>query len=497
MGPIHDSTAATGAPGAEVPELRQLDDYRWLIPRQGKMRVEGLIYADRVLIEDIRGDPAVQQVANVACLPGIVGRSLAMPDIHWGYGFAIGGVAAFDPEQGGVVSPGGVGYDINCGVRLLRSDLTEQELRPRLASLMNQIMRDVPAGVGSHYRGAQLSDAEVRDVLVEGAGWAVRQGLGTADDVAHIEGGGALPEADPGQVSPRAIERGRDQLGTVGSGNHFIEVGCVDEVYDGPAAERLGLHPGTVTVLIHSGSRGLGYQVCDDFLQVMLGAAREHGIELPDRQLACAPLGSPEAQRYLGAMYAAANFAFGNRQVMAHRVREAFARVFERPWEELGLGLVYDVAHNIAKWETHEVDGAARRLCVHRKGATRAFPPGHAEVPEAYRDLGQPVLIPGDMARYSFVLLGTETGYRETFGSACHGAGRRMSRHQAKKAVGGRNLRAEFRERGIEVRAASFATVAEEIPEAYKDVAEVVEVVHRAGIARKVARLKPLGVLKG
>lgn len=495
-----DAATTAGAPGSlTLAGLRveRLDDYRWVIPRQGKMRVEGLIYADRPLIERLRDDQAVRQVANVACLPGIVGRSIGMPDIHWGYGFAIGGVAAFAAEEGGVVSPGGVGYDINCGVRLLRSALQAEELAPRLGALMNQLLRDVPAGVGAHYKGFELSAAEVSEVLRRGAQWAVARGFGTPEDVERIEGGGALPGADPDAVGERARERGRDQLGTVGSGNHFIELGAVDEVYDEAAAERLGLRRGTVTVLIHSGSRGLGYQVCADYLDMMLAAAGKYGIELPDRQLACAPLESPEAQRYLGAMNAAANYAFANRQMMAHRVREAFARVLGRPWEELGLGLVYDVAHNIAKWEEHEVDGRVRRLCVHRKGATRAFPPGHAELPPAYRELGQPVLIPGDMARYSFVLLGTQAGFREAFGSSCHGAGRTMSRHQAKKSVRGRDLKAEFRARGLEVRAASFATVAEEIPEAYKDVAEVVEVVDRAGIARKVVRLKPLGVLKG
>ncbi|MCK5410570.1 MAG: RtcB family protein [Gemmatimonadetes bacterium] len=478
-------------------ELRQLDEYRWLLPRRGKMRVEGLVYADSRLMEDIGGDEAIRQVANVACLPGIVGRSIGMPDIHWGYGFAIGGVAAFDPDEGGVVSPGGVGYDINCGVRLLRSEITVDEMGPRLERLMNQIMRDVPAGVGAGYRSSALGTPAVREVLTRGAAWAVDQGYGTADDLDHIESGGMLEAADADAVSDRAVKRGRPQVGTVGSGNHFVEIGYVEEIYDTKAAERLGLHPQTVTVFIHSGSRGLGHQVCTDYLDVMLAAARAYGIDLPDRQLACAPLTSPEARSYLGAMYAAGNYAFANRQVMSHRVREAFSRIFERPWEDLGLRLVYDVAHNNAKWETHQVEGRERRLCVHRKGATRAFPPGHPDVPAAYRDIGQPVLIPGDMARYSYVLVGTEGAYAETFGSTCHGAGRRMSRRKAKKSVRGRDLKREFRELGIEVRASSFATVAEEIPEAYKDVAEVVDVVDRAGIGRKVARLKPLGVLKG
>jgi tRNA-splicing ligase RtcB len=390
-----------------------------------------------------------------------------------------------------------VGYDINCGVRLLRSTLHEADVRPRLAPLMNQIMRDVPAGVGSHYKGSRLEPSEVQAVLREGAAWVVSQGYGVEADLAHMESEGTLPGADPDQVSARALERGGPQLGTVGSGNHFIEVNVVGEVYDEPAARKLGIEADTVCVLIHSGSRGLGYQVCDDYLGVMQEVVRREGIELPDRQLACAPLDTPEATRYLGAMNAAGNYAFANRQMMAYRVREAFARVFERSWEDLGLQLVYDVAHNMAKWETHLLDGQERRLCVHRKGATRAFPPGHPDVPIAYRELGQPVLIPGDMGRYSYVLAGTETAYRETFGSTCHGAGRKMSRTRAKRSAQGRSLRREFAEQGIEVRASSFATIAEEIPEAYKDVAEVVEVVHRAGIARKVARLRPMGVLKG
>ncbi len=370
-------------------------------------------------------------------------------------------------------------------------------MRPQLAPLMNQIMRDVPSGVGAHYRDFKLTDAQVREVLVEGASWAVRSGFGSEDDLDRTEARGGLEGADPDHVSARAIERGRPQLGTVGSGNHFIEVGFVDQVYDDETASRLGLEDGTVCVFIHSGSRGLGYQICEDYLETMLEAAARHGIELPDPQLACAPLDSPEAQRYLGAMNAAANFAFANRHMMAFRVREAFARVLGRPWTEMGMRQVYDVAHNIAKWETHEIGGAERKVCVHRKGATRAFPPGHPELIPLYRELGQPVLIPGDMGRYSYVLVGTEAGYEETFGSTCHGAGRRMSRSSARRAVEGRSLRKEFKEQGIEVRAHSYATISEEVPEAYKDVAEVVDVVQGAGIGSKVARLHPMGVLKG
>ena len=497
------SGGSAGSPTAAVPpadqlQLRQVDEYRWLLPRTGAMRVPGLVYADEALIDDIRGDEALRQVANVACLPGIVGHSIGMPDIHWGYGFAIGGVAAFDPEQGGVISPGGVGYDINCGVRLLRSDLAADDLRPRLEALMNQVMRDVPSGVGSSHRGAGLTKTELEGVLRRGAAWAVEErGWGRPDDLDRIESRGALEGADPAKVSARAMERGRDQLGTVGSGNHFIEVGHVEEIYDPDTAAVFGLDEGAVTVLVHSGSRGFGHQVCTDYLETMLDAAGEHGIELPDRQLACAPLDSDPARDYLAAMAAAANYAFANRQRMTHLVREAFARVLGGTGAANGLDLVYDVAHNNAKWETHDVDGRERRLCVHRKGATRAFPPGHPELGEVYADVGQPVLIPGDMGRYSYVLVGTDRAFRESFGSCPHGAGRRKSRTQARKESSGRPLKREFRERGIEVRAASFATVAEEVPEAYKDVAEVVEVAHRAGIGRKVARLRPMGVLKG
>ena len=478
-------------------KLVRLDPFRWLIPKQGKMRVDGLVFADENLIRDIRGDEALQQVANVAQLPGIVGKSIGMPDIHWGYGFAIGGVAAFDPEEGGVISPGGVGYDINCGVRLLRTNLTRKDIRPRLSRIMDELFSRIPAGVGRGYKKFVLAPKEIRRILTEGAAWAVAEGFGTRHDLERIEDGGAMKGADPDQVSQRAIQRGRDQVGTVGRGNHFIAVGVVDEIYDEVAAERLGLSLETVTIFIHSGSRGLGYQVCDDYLDVMLKASSKYKIDLPDRQLCCAPLDSPEAGRYLGAMRAAANYAFANRQMMAHRVREAFEKVFGRDAGELGMGLVYDVAHNNAKFERHRVGGKERTLCVHRKGATRAFPPGHADVGPVYRDLGQPVFIPGDMGRYSFVLIGTEGAYAETFGSTCHGAGRKMSRRQAKRAFRGRNLQEEFDEMGIQVRASSMATVAEEVPEAYKDVAEVVDVVDRAGIGRKVARLKPMGVLKG
>ncbi|UCF19868.1 MAG: RtcB family protein [Gemmatimonadota bacterium] len=476
--------------------LEKIDDYRWRVPRTGPMLTDGLVFADEDLIPHIEGDKSLQQVANVACLPGIQGPSIAMPDIHWGYGFPIGGVAAFDLDTG-VISPGGVGYDINCGVRLLRSDIHQKELRPRLSRLMDRLYQNVPSGVGASRPDLKLSAKEVKRVLLSGAGWAVENGYGWAQDLDRIEANGRIEGADPDNISERALERGRAQVGTLGSGNHFIEIGYVGEVYDEVAAAALGLQVGTVTAFIHSGSRGLGYQVCDDYLKTMLRASEKYGIVLQDRQLCSAPLGSDEARRYLSAMRGAANYAFCNRQMMADRVRATFSEVLRQSAERLGLRLVYDVAHNIAKIETHRVNGREKKVCVHRKGATRAFPPGHPEVPEAYRQVGQPIFIPGDMGRYSYVLVGTEGAYNETFGSTCHGAGRMMSRKQAKRTAKGRAIVRELEDMGILIRAASRATVDEEISEAYKDVKNVVEVVHRAGIGKMVAQLKPLGVLKG
>ena len=478
-----------------LPRLERIDEFRWRLPRSGAMRAEGLLFASARQVEDLENDEALRQVANVACLPGLVGPSIAMPDIHWGYGFPIGGVAAFDPREG-VVSPGGVGYDINCGVRLLAAPLGVAELRPRLAELADELFAAVPSGVGSARSDLRLNDGQLDRVLAQGARRAVEMGFGEDADLDALEAGGRLAEADPGQVSKRARQRGRDQLGTLGSGNHFVEVGYVDETYDARAAEALGLEPGRVTVLIHTGSRGLGHQVCDDHLDVMLAAARRHGIALPDPQLCCAPLGSPEARTYWGAMNAAANFAFANRQLITHHVRLAFARRFGAP-TAAGIEVVYDVAHNIAKLEEHESGGRRRRVCVHRKGATRAFPPGHPELAPRFRALGQPVLVPGDMGRYSFVLVGTERAAAETFSSCCHGAGRRLSRNAAKREARPRDLVHELERRGILVRAASRATVDEEMPDAYKDVAGVVDVVDGAGLARKVARLRPLAVIKG
>ncbi len=476
-------------------ELRQIDRVRWLIPRQGEMRTDGLIYGDREIVDELREDQALQQVANVATLPGIVGRSLAMPDIHWGYGFPIGGVAAFD-EEDGIISPGGVGYDINCGVRLLRSDLPADEARERIETLVEGLFHALPSGVGSSRPDLTLDHDELEELLQQGARWLISRGYGREDDPDRIESGGRLPGADPDRLSSRALDRGLDQVGTLGSGNHFAEVQEVEEIYDPEVAEAFGLRPGTTTVMIHSGSRGLGYQICDDFLERMLDAADRYDIHLPDRQLCCAPISSPEGQDYLAAMAAGANYAFANRQMMAHKAREVFGHLFGDDVVD-GMRTVYDVCHNIAKFEDHTLDGEERRVCVHRKGATRAFPAGHPELPDAYRDTGQPVLIPGDMGRYSYVAVGTREGFGATFGSSCHGAGRRMSRRQARRVAKGRSLFRELREQGVHVRSDEARTVAEEISEAYKDVKNVIEVVEAAGIGRSVARLRPLGVIKG
>ena len=477
-------------------KVQQLDSCRWRIPREGAMRTDGLVFASPAMMQDLRREQALEQVCNVATLPGIVGPSMAMPDIHWGYGFPIGGVAAFDAEQG-IVSPGGVGYDINCGVRLLRSNLNAEGIQPHLDRLADALFRNIPTGVGSHHSNFKLSIAEEKRVLTKGAAWAVEQGFGNENELEYIENHGTIAGADTEKVSERALERGRSQLGTLGSGNHFLEIQQVETIYDQDAAAVLGLYPGQVTVSIHTGSRGLGYQVCDDYLKIMLKAARKYGIILPDRQLCCAPLQSDEARDYMAAMACAANYAFANRQMITSRVRETFEEVLGKGSADLRMATIYDVCHNIAKWETHSISGQERKLCVHRKGATRAFPPGHKELPAAYQSIGQPVLIPGDMGRYSYVLTGTAGAYEETFGSSCHGAGRVLSRHAAKKAARGRNIIGDLAKQGILVRAAGRATLAEEMPEAYKDVADVVEVIERAGIGRIVARLKPMAVVKG
>ena len=478
--------------------LEQIDECCWRIPRSYKlgMLVEGRIFADERLLRDIRADQAPEQVANVAFLPGIQMASLAMPDIHWGYGFCIGGVTATDPVVDGVISPGGVGYDINCGVRLMRTNLRENDVQPRLNALMDALYRRIPAGVGEG--GPYLfGGKELRRLLAEGAPYLVTRGWATPGDIEHTEAGGCLPGANPDFVSERALKRGGDQCGTLGSGNHFLEVQIVDEVIDQLAARAMGLEQGMVCVMIHSGSRGLGYQVCDDSLGALRKAPAKYGIELPDRQLACAPVHSPEGQQYLGAMRCAANYAWANRQLLMWQTREVFAEFFGREWQLLQMGLIYDVAHNIAKIEEHEIDGRRRSVCVHRKGATLAFPAGHPEVPERYRDVGQPVIIPGDMGRASWVLVGQPGSMQRTFGTTCHGAGRLMSRTAAIAHAKGRRIDRELAEKGIIAKCRSWKGLAEEQPAAYKDVGLVVDVVHRAGLASKVARLRPVGVVKG
>ena len=479
--------------------LEKVGDNSWELPQSYKdgMRVPGRLFADDALLEHMKGDQALEQVANVAFLPGIVGHSLAMPDIHWGYGFPIGGVAATAVDQGGVVSPGGVGFDINCGVRLLRTQLTESEVRPRLKELMNTLFKEVPTGLGGGGR-LRLDRGEIDQVLRRGAGWAVEQGYGDPDDLEVTEDKGCVAGADHQAVGDRPKTRGAPQLGTIGSGNHFLEVQAVTEVLDPVAAKTMGLNePGQVAVLIHCGSRGLGHQVCTDSLKVIGAASDRYGVRLPDRQLAAVPVESPEGHTYLGAMRAAANFAWANRQCLAHWTRLAFQQVFGRSWRQLGMAQVYDVSHNMAKIEEHMVDGRPMSLCVHRKGATRAFPPGHPDTPDRYRDIGQPVLVPGDMGRYSFLAVAGPRAMELSFGSTCHGAGRAESRARAKKLLKGRDIQQELADQGIIAIGHNWASLAEEAPIAYKDVADVMRVADQAGLCRPVVRLRPLGVIKG
>lgn len=479
----------------KIEHLRQAGEATWEIPRNGPMRVPARIFATREMLDAILSDNAAEQAVNVACLPGIVGASLAMPDIHWGYGFPIGGVAAFDLEEG-VISPGGVGYDINCGVRLMTSNLAREEFSSRIETILNALFAAVPTGVGSSGDVA-VSARDLRRIATEGSRWTLQRGMGVQSDLDRTEENGCMEGADPDAVSERAWKRAEEQVGTLGSGNHFLEVGYVAEIYDEPAATAFGLSTGQMTVLIHCGSRGFGHQVCEDSLAAMDRATRKYGIELQDRQLACAPVKSPEGQAYLGAMKCAVNYAFANRQAIAQRVRDALGRALRMSEKDLCLRTVYEVAHNIAKIETHAVDRKPAKVCVHRKGATRAFPAGHPDVPPEYRAVGQPVLVPGDMGRCSYVLVGTAKSMKDTFGSACHGAGRLMSRHQAIRKAQGRNIIAELQKRGIAIMAHDRRTIAEEMPEAYKNVSDVVDACEMAGIARRVAKLQPLGCIKG
>jgi len=473
--------------------LKQLDHVRWLLDKDFKagMRVTGLIYGDSYIIQNLEKEGALEQIANVACLPGILKHSYAMPDVHWGYGFPIGGVAAFSMDDG-IISPGGVGYDISCGVRVMLTFLDQDEMKPHIDELTAAIFTKVPCGVGS--KGAiKIGESDLLDVLANGALWAVKKGYGTKEDLECIEERGRLPHADASYVSKKALERGKPQLGTLGSGKHFLEIQVIDEIYDENAARRFGLNLGQVTVMIHCGSRGLGHQVCDDYIKVMLRAMNKYGISVPDRQLCCAPLKSEEAKQYLGAMQAAANYALANREIIGHLVREVFGDFFPKS----DLKLLYDVSHNMAHIEKHEVEGKQIDVCVHRKGATRAFPPGHPSLPEKYRQVGQPVIIPGSMGTESYILVGTKRGMEECFASTCHGAGRVLSRKAAMKSEKADTILKRLEDRGIKVMAETMGTVREEIPEAYKDVSRVVDVVEKAGISRKVARLRPLAVIKG
>lgn len=484
-------TTAGSAIEAKEVRLERDTEFRWVIPPSGRMRVPGVVFASEGLLPAIVSDRSLEQVVNVATLPGIVRASFAMPDIHWGYGFPIGGVAATDVEEGGVVSPGGVGFDISCGVRLMVSPLRAEEIRQRIPRLMEELARRVPAGHGSGGVWRLRSRSELERVLKEGARAAVEAGYGTNQDLEHIEDSGGLPVQAPRPVSERAQERGLTQLGSLGSGNHFLEVQVVERIFDAAVAARFGLEEGRVAVMIHSGSRGLGHQVCSDHVREMLRVMRAYAIEVPDQQLACAPVQSPPGQAYMEAMAAAANFGRANRQVMGAAVREAFAAVLG----EGELHLVYDVSHNLAKLERHQVDGQLRTLCVHRKGATRALAAGHPDLPPDYREIGQPVLVPGSMGTPSYVLVGQPGN--EAFASTCHGSGRVMSRSQAMKREEGRHLAERLRRQGIHVVARAIRALPEEMPEAYKSVDEVVRACEGAGLSRPVARLRPLGVLKG
>jgi len=478
--------------------LNKIDDYRWEIPQSYKhcMRTSAVIFANEKMIRSIREDNAPEQAANVACLPGIVGKALAMPDIHWGYGFPIGGVAAMDAEDG-VISPGGIGFDINCGVRLVRTNLTVKDVRPGIKDLISILFKNVPAGVGSEGM-TDVAAGQIDSILEEGAEWAVRQGYGWEEDLEATEEGGRMKQVDPTKVSRKAKERGIPQVGSLGSGNHFLEVDEVDQIYDMEAAKAFGIgEKGQITVTVHCGSRGCGHQIATDYLQVMERYIKESKMELPDRQLACASVKSKEGMDYFSAMGCGANFAWANRQMILHWIRQSFEQHFKCSAESMEMHQVYDVAHNIAKVEEYQVEGKRRKVYVHRKGATRSFPKDHPEVPAKYRSVGQPVIIPGDMGAGSYVLVGTEQVMREAFGSTCHGAGRLMSRASASRKYNVNDVRHQLEVRGVHVKASTRDGILEEAPGAYKDIDDVIAVVKGAGLSRPVARLRPIGVMKG
>jgi tRNA-splicing ligase RtcB len=470
---------------------KQLDQFRWELPKVEGMRVPVRVFATKDLFNQMQRDRTFWQATNVAKLPGIVDRAIVMPDGHEGYGFPIGGVAAFNLDEG-VISPGGVGYDINCGVRMLSTNIPVEEVRGRMKDLVNTIFGNVPSGVGSKGK-LTVNQSELRSVMIGGCKWAVKNGYGVKADLENCEEGGSMEGANPDNISPSAMKRGSPQLGTLGAGNHFLELQEIKEIYDPEIAQVFGLEKGKVSVMIHCGSRGFGHQVCSDYIHQMLDAANKYKIDLPDRELACAPLGSDEAEKYYSAMVCAVNYAFTNRHIIAHWVRESFAKVFGKSWEELGMNLVYDVCHNVAKFEEH----GGRKFCVHRKGATRAFGPGRKELPGIYQKTGQPVIVAGTMGTSSYILAGTEKGMQEVWGSSCHGAGRVMSRSAAIRKFWGGKIKEELEKKGEEVKAANIKVLAEEAPGAYKNVDNVIETMHGAGLTKKVAKVIPLGVVKG
>jgi tRNA-splicing ligase RtcB len=479
-------------------DLVRISEYLWEVPKsfRADMKVPARIYTSEALLDMVFRDKTMEQLVNTAAMPGVVRHVLVMPDAHQGYGPPIGGVVP-TRHPDGVISPGAVGYDINCGVRLMASRLEADEVKRHVDDLITSLYHHIPSGVGKGGGARRVSPREMDEVLVKGAAWAVKAGYGRPEDLERLEEGGALDAADPSAVSPRAKERGGPQLGTLGSGNHFVEIEEVQEIYHEEAARAFGLFPGQLVVQIHSGSRGLGHQVCSEYVKSLQAAVQKYGLQLPDRQLVCAPFDSPEGRRYYGAMAAAANYAWANRQAMADLARRSFEETLAGKVRNFDLYTVYDVCHNIAKVEEHLIDGKKQKLCIHRKGATRAFGPGHPAVPKIYRDVGQPVLVPGDMGTASYVLVGTQEAMEQSFGTTCHGAGRTMSRTAARKRIHGGTLRQELEQRGIRVRAGSMAGLAEEAPEAYKDIDAIIEVVHGAGLACKVARLRPLAVMKG
>ena len=478
-------------------KVKKLNDYKWQIiqDKSKNMRVPGIIFADEELLDKAFEDKAIDQVVNVATMPGIMKASYAMPDIHWGYGFPIGGVAAFDKDDG-VISPGGVGFDICCGVRMMRTDLNFKEFGKNKSKLMSRLAANIHKGVGSKGR-IVVSKKEYGELLVDGAGWAVKKGYGWNGDIDKIEDSGRLEGANPDFVSSKAYERGHDQVGTLGSGNHFLEIQVVDEIFNEQIAKKFGIFNDQITIMIHCGSRGFGHQICTDYIEVMDQASRKYGIRLIDRQLACAPLNSSESKRYYGAMACAVNYALANRECMSQFVRDSFEETFGMGAAKMNIDLVYDVSHNIAKFEEFEIDGKSKTLCIHRKGATRSWGPGEKGLPDFFKDTGQPVIIPGDMGTCSYLCVGTKKARDESFNSTCHGAGRLMSRSKAKKMVRGEVLRTELEKRGITVIADSMSGLAEEAPDAYKNVTKIVDIAHNAGLLDKIAKVIPIGVLKG